>query len=703
MKLSISARKFTASSFGILWLALLGQSMAVGQPLEESKIYWSHPELGIHRSDLDGSNVEPLVVPDLRRPDKIALDLVGRKMYWTEEFLDGIYRSDLDGSNLETLVEGKGYPGWNGITGISLDVSGGKMYWTEFIFHGDYSDAIVAGANLDGSNMEVLGQTVHQLRDIALDLAKDKVYLSDEYGTIYRADLDGNNSIGGEFLGDENVILSDFSGKASIALDVEGEKIYWINRGKQTIHRADLDGQNVEIVLTVSEGTLDEIILLDVDRGQIYWTNEGKQAIQVADLDGTNVESFFDLGQLYLTGSIADIALNIEGDKIYFSDSGQGHWGVRGSGTIHRTGLNGQNGEVLFDPRVRHPHGIALDRDKLYWTDVVKGTIHRADLNGQNGEVLFSGLNRPRDIALLDGKKLYWAAEGTGKIQVAGLDGSQVEDIVTGLDRPKIIGLDHSMIFWTSRNTIFRFNLDGSHNEIITTPDMGFLDIILDRDGSKIYWTNNDSHERAQTLFRSNLDGSTSENFVTVDHRFEGSNQAITLDQVRRKIYWTGWGAHHTNDWTHPPSLYMEILRSNLDGSNVEQIHAVEIKHVTFDGQYPSSDIALYSPRPTSISTSGNALAIPTPSGLEPNYPNPFNARTQIFYRLAAPGPARLEIYNILGQPIRTLVDQVQGAGRYQVHWDARNGQGTEVAAGIYFARLHYPEGVQTRRLLYLR
>ena len=97
------------------------------------------------------------------------------------------------------------------------------------------------------------------------------------------------------------------------------------------------------------------------------------------------------------------------------------------------------------------------------------------------------------------------------------------------------------------------------------------------------------------------------------------------------------------------------------------------------------------------------AQQVPLVSSLEPNYPNPFNTSTQIAYRLATPGLIRLEIYNALGQPVRTLVDQVQAAGFHQVHWDARDQRGAEIAAGVYITRLLYPGGVQTRRLLLLK
>ena len=108
-------------------------------------------------------------------------------------------------------------------------------------------------------------------------------------------------------------------------------------------------------------------------------------------------------------------------------------------------------------------------------------------------------------------------------------------------------------------------------------------------------------------------------------------------------------------------------------------------------------------PSVTIAGSSAKVVAASKPPGLLPNAPNPFNASTLIPYRLVTPGAVRLEIYNLLGQPVRTLVDQFQDAGSYRVPWDARDQGGATVAAGVYIVRLHYPGGVQTQRLLYLK
>ncbi len=74
----------------------------------------------------------------------------------------------------------------------------------------------------------------------------------------------------------------------------------------------------------------------------------------------------------------------------------------------------------------------------------------------------------------------------------------------------------------------------------------------------------------------------------------------------------------------------------------------------------------------------------PATFALENNYPNPFNPSTTLTYSLADMGPVRLELYDMHGRHVRTLVDQHQGAGRYRVNWDGLNAQNQGVANGVY-------------------
>ncbi|MBD3404159.1 T9SS type A sorting domain-containing protein [candidate division GN15 bacterium] len=80
---------------------------------------------------------------------------------------------------------------------------------------------------------------------------------------------------------------------------------------------------------------------------------------------------------------------------------------------------------------------------------------------------------------------------------------------------------------------------------------------------------------------------------------------------------------------------------------------------------------------------------LPTRFDLAQNYPNPFNPTTTIEYELPQRCEVTLEVYNVLGQRIATLIDRQQPAGRYWVKWDGTDLSGAPVSSGIYFYRLH--------------
>jgi hypothetical protein len=109
----------------------------------------------------------------------------------------------------------------------------------------------------------------------------------------------------------------------------------------------------------------------------------------------------------------------------------------------------------------------------------------------------------------------------------------------------------------------------------------------------------------------------------------------------------------------------------------------------------------------------------PTSFALFQNYPNPFNPVTVVRYtvgglkRKAADGgqwtadgyftPTTLKIYNILGQKVRTLVDEPKGAGSYEVLWDGKDDRGKDVASGIYFYQLTSGVYKETKKMVLIR
>lgn len=95
--------------------------------------------------------------------------------------------------------------------------------------------------------------------------------------------------------------------------------------------------------------------------------------------------------------------------------------------------------------------------------------------------------------------------------------------------------------------------------------------------------------------------------------------------------------------------------------------------------------------------------ALPGSFFLAQNYPNPFNASTIIAFNLPKPAPVVLEIYNLPGQLVRTVVGGGREAGSNQIAWDGLDEGGEEVSSGIYFYRLRAGTWSQTKRLSLLR
>ncbi|KPL26207.1 MAG: hypothetical protein AMS23_02590, partial [Bacteroides sp. SM1_62] len=79
---------------------------------------------------------------------------------------------------------------------------------------------------------------------------------------------------------------------------------------------------------------------------------------------------------------------------------------------------------------------------------------------------------------------------------------------------------------------------------------------------------------------------------------------------------------------------------------------------------------------------------IPTKYALRQNYPNPFNPETMISFDLPEQAKVTLQVYNLMGQSIKTLVNERKVAGRYQVAWDGTNDKGLSVASSVYFYRI---------------
>lgn len=242
-----------------------------------------------------------------------------------------------------------------------------------------------------------------------------KIYFADG-STIKRANPDGS---------DASVLISSLSSPDGVAVDITGDRIYWVQQSG-LIRRANLDGSGVQNLLMA--GGSPHSIALDLLRGQVYWTETSGNRIRRADLDGGNV-------QMVVSGGVDGLTVDPAGGKVYFTQGSQ----------IRRAHLDGSANELLFT--LSTPHGLALDvpNGKIYWTDFGSDRIERGNMDGSGpiDTLVSSGLSLPVEISLdVTGDKMYWTDLSTKKVQRANLNGSIVEDVLTGLTNPFGISLD---------------------------------------------------------------------------------------------------------------------------------------------------------------------------------------------------------------------------------------------------------------------
>lgn len=95
---------------------------------------------------------------------------------------------------------------------------------------------------------------------------------------------------------------------------------------------------------------------------------------------------------------------------------------------------------------------------------------------------------------------------------------------------------------------------------------------------------------------------------------------------------------------------------------------------------------------------------MPLSFALNQNYPNPFNPSTTISYQVPNNGQnVRIDVYNVVGQLVRTLVDATQNAGEYKVVWDGTSGQGQQVNTGVYLFRMTSGSFVNVKKMVFMK
>lgn len=159
---------------------------------------------------------------------------------------------------------------------------------------------------------------------------------------------------------------------------------------------------------------------------------------------------------------------------------------------------------------------------------------------------------------------------------------------------------------------------------------------------------------------------------------------------------------HNLNDPAQAQS-YLAQLESQYPGDELT-LHAQRLLN---SGGGSSANVRSFTPAAKlpghSDDTAETKPLKPLTYALFQNYPNPFNPETMIEYHLPEAAEVRLNIYNIIGQKVAGLVNELQEAGVYRVRWDGTDGSGGRVPSGVYVYTIRAGDFRQRKKMILMR
>ncbi|UCE07991.1 MAG: T9SS type A sorting domain-containing protein, partial [bacterium] len=181
------------------------------------------------------------------------------------------------------------------------------------------------------------------------------------------------------------------------------------------------------------------------------------------------------------------------------------------------------------------------------------------------------------------------------------------------------------------------------------------------------------------------------------------------LESKWSEIYYAQW-LKEGELWSPPVPLTSDIdgiskNRPNLTLDDFGRLHFIFSLTINDSDKTYSIHHMVSEPvcGPMSLVLADTTQNLPSIFQLFQNYPNPFNAQTVIKYKLSRDCKVELVVYNILGQKVRTLINEYQTAGLKHTVWEGQNDSGKSLGSGTYFIRMKTGEYRKVNKILLLR
>ncbi len=147
----------------------------------------------------------------------------------------------------------------------------------------------------------------------------------------------------------------------------------------------------------------------------------------------------------------------------------------------------------------------------------------------------------------------------------------------------------------------------------------------------------------------------------------------------------------------HMKPVLIRIIICDYSGNNALPETGTVVRFITTKLNYPGDSLI--------VNAVVGVQAIPAPHSFElaQNFPNPFNSTTTIRFSIQQLTPVKLEIFNVLGQKVATLIDRKMAAGKYEIRWEGKRANGEAVASGVYLYHLKAGDYEKVRKMILLR
>ena len=455
------------------------------------------------------------------------------------------------------------------------------------------------------------------------------------------------------------------------------QKMYWSDGGEDKIKRSNLDGTDIEDIISTGLEAVSDIEI-DETEGKIYWVDVLVEKLQRANLDGSEVEELISFSGFDPNG----IALDIPQGKIYIS-------GILDFGeiSIQRANLDGSEVETLGTGVGVQDIELDLFDEKMYWSNTAQDAIKRADLDGSDVEDVIIDPNSSITSLALDTihGKIYWGDSGSDIIRRANLDGSDIEDVIETVNPRIALDVQSGKIYWTDLyGYVRRANLDGTEVEdvVASSSSIGAIALLLDVQTP-------DANELIESLIDRFEDIAANSSLKAVvasrvSHWLHKAFRAVENGQNEKAIDHLETFIVHVERLISSRKLLSEEGQLLIDDAN--EVIGV----INEDGFEAVSRIDQHE---------GDFLIQEVPNNVElhQNHPNPFNPSTTIRFTLPEPQYARLIVYDMLGREIRRLVDGALEAGNHDVIFEAG-----DLPSGSYLYRIETRSGsyIQIMQLL---